>query len=117
MAEHTRNSASGARLAADCKLTQLSHPLQCALLPDPDVTDDQDAEEDEHLEQSEQAKCLELHGPGKEENRLHIEDHKQDGNNIVANGVAASRAVDRINAAFVGQELFAMRIAGPNQLG
>ena len=117
MAEHTRNSASGARLAADCKLTQLSHPLQCALLPDPDVTHDQDAEEDEHLEQSEQAKCLELHGPGKEENRLHIENHEQDGNNIVTNGVAASRPVDRINAAFVGQKFLAMRIAGPNQLG
>jgi hypothetical protein len=41
------------------------HPLQGALFPDPKVANYQDAQEDEHLQQSKQPERLELHGPGK----------------------------------------------------
>jgi hypothetical protein len=41
------------------------HPLQGALFPDPKVANHQDAQEDEHLQQSKQPERLELHGPGK----------------------------------------------------
>src|SRR5579864_35844 len=94
---------------------RLSHPLQRTFLPDPDIANDQDAEEDQHLEQAEQAEGLELHRPRKKEDGLHIEDHKQDGDNVIADGVASTRTVDRIDAAFVGQQLLSMGIVGPNQ--
>src|ERR1700684_4441191 len=55
------------------------HPLQRALLPNPDVSHDQDAEENHHLQQPEQAEQLELHRPGKQEDGLYVEDHEQDG--------------------------------------
>src|ERR1700675_4005811 len=88
-----------------------SHPLQCAFLPDPDVTHDQDAKKDQHFEQPKKAKGFELYSPWEKENGLHVEDHKQDGNNIVANRITASSPVDWINTALVGQKLLTVRIA------
>ena len=40
-------------------------PFERALLPNPDVADDQDCEEDQYLNQAVEAERLELHGPGK----------------------------------------------------
>jgi len=94
----------------------LSHPLQRALLPDPDVTDDQNTEEDQHLQQSEQSKELELYRPRKEKDGLHVEDNEQDGDNVVANGVASAGPVDWINTAFVRKQFLPLRIVRPNQL-
>src|SRR5215467_8785911 len=41
------------------------HPLQRSLDPYPDVAHDQDAEKDQHLDQSEHTQRLELDRPGK----------------------------------------------------
>jgi len=52
------------------------NPLQCALLPYPDVTDDENQQEDQHFGQAKGAQCLEFHCPGKQEDGFHIENNK-----------------------------------------
>src|SRR5579863_4941039 len=99
-------------LTAKCQVLSAAalHPLQCSFSPDPDVPDDQDAEEDEHLNQPECSQRLELHRPRKQKDGLNIENHEQDGNNIVADGVTSSGAVDGIDAALVGHQFRPVRI-------
>src|SRR5213079_3700348 len=89
---------------------------QRALLPNPDVTDDQDHEENQNLNQPEHAKRLELHSPGKKENRLHVEDNKKNGNDVKPDRVASASGIDRIDAAFVGHQLRLARIFRAHQL-
>src|SRR5580700_2848913 len=93
----------------------LLHPLQSAFTPNPDVADDKDAEENEHLNQSEGAERFELHRPGEQKNGFHIEDHEEDGNNVIADGVTATGAIDGIDAAFVGHQFGAIGILRANQ--
>ena len=57
---------------------------------------------------------LELHRPGKKENRFHIEDDEQDGDDVVADGVTSARVVIGIDAALVGHELGAIRTLRAN---
>jgi hypothetical protein len=52
------------------------HPFQRAFAPDPDVTDNQDGEEDEHFNKAEHAEGFELDRPGKQKNGFHIEHYK-----------------------------------------
>src|SRR5438105_2980366 len=49
-------------------------PLQCAFAPGVVITDDEDADEDEHLDQPEQRQLVVDDGPRKQEDRLHVED-------------------------------------------
>src|SRR5260370_26401642 len=85
------------------------HPVERSLLPEPYVADDEDAEKDQHLDQSEAAEGPELNGPWKQENRFHVEDHEQYGDDVITHGVASARAVVGIDAALVGHELDAVR--------
>src|SRR5437879_10472358 len=101
--------------APTCEFGSL-HPLQRALFPNPDVTDDQDHEENQNLNQPEHAKRLELHSPGKKENRLHVEDNKKNGNDVKQDRVAPASRIDRIDAAFVGHQLRLARIFRARQL-
>src|ERR1700730_4379441 len=81
------------------------HPFERSLLPDPYVANDEDAEKDQHLDQSEAAESLELYGPWKQENRFHIEDHEQYGDDVITHGVASAGAVVGIDAALVRHQL------------
>src|ERR1700728_2383455 len=80
-------------------------PFERAFVPYPDVADDQDGEENQHLQQTEGAECLEAYGPGKKKNCFHVEDYEKDGDDVVANSVASASAVDGVDAAFVGHQL------------
>src|ERR1700687_2548210 len=93
------------------------YPFQGAFFPDPDVADDQNEEEDQHFDQSEYAQRFELHRPREQENSLHIEDDEQDGHDVVPNRIAATGAVYRINAAFIGHQFGLAGIVGAHQLG
>src|ERR1019366_10571432 len=65
--------------------------------------------------QSEEPEQLELHRPRKQENRLHIEHHEQDGDNVETNSVAATRVVKRRDAALVRHQLDVVRFSRPDQ--
>src|SRR5271165_4686751 len=93
----------------------LLYPLQGALFPDPDVSHDQDAEKDQHLQQPKQAQQLELHRPGEEEDRLHVEYDKQLAEDIEANRVAAAPTENRREAALGGHQLGFERVLGADQ--
>src|SRR5215469_9616928 len=93
------------------------HPLQRALLPDPDVAHNQDAEENEHLHQAKHSQGFELHRPGKQKNGLDVENYKKDGNDVVANRIATPRPVYRIDAALIRKQLGTMRVLRTNQFG
>src|ERR1019366_362806 len=81
------------------------HPLQRVLLPDPDVSHNQDAEKNQHLQQAKQTQQLELYRPGKQEDGLHVEDHEQNGHDVETDGVAATRAIEGRNPTLVGHQL------------
>jgi hypothetical protein len=93
------------------------HPLQRTFFPDPDVADDQDRDEDQHLEQAEQTEGLELHRPGKEEDRFHVEHDEKNRDDVITHRVAAARIVDGINAALVRHQFSLARILRPDELG
>src|SRR5438552_17059072 len=116
---HLKGRASlgwaGGSTPPTCEFGSL-HPLQRALFPNPDVTDDQDHEENQHLNQPEHAERLEFHRPGKKENRLHVEDHKKNGDNVKPDRVAPASGIDRIDAAFVGHQLRLARVFRAHQL-
>src|SRR5580765_3009524 len=109
------------RLSAERKLrcasAALSHPFQCAFFPNPDISNDQDRQEDQHLQQSKKAKSFELHSPGKQKDRFHIKDHEQDRDDVVADGVAPAGVVNGVDATLVGHKLGLAGIVGPYQLG
>src|SRR5581483_6030008 len=77
------------------------HPFQSAFFIYPDVSDNQDGKKHNHLDQPEKAQHFELNRPREEENGFYVEDHKQDGDDVVAHRVAAARFHLRINAAFI----------------
>jgi len=52
------------------------NPLECALLPDPNIAEHQDSEEDQHLYEPVRPKLFELHCPWEEEDCLHVENYK-----------------------------------------
>src|SRR5256885_8476002 len=106
---------AGGAPAPTCEFASL-HPLQRALFPNPDVTDDQDHEENQNLNQPEHAERFGLHCPGKKENCLHVEDHKKNGDDVKPDRVASTSGIDRIDAAFVGHQLRLARIFGAHQL-
>src|SRR5690348_2223926 len=92
-------------------------PLQSALLPDPDVSNDEDGKENTHLQQPEKAESLELNRPRKQEDSLHIKYHEQDGHNIKADGVSAAGIVFRCDAALVRHQLRWLRVFRPHKFG
>jgi hypothetical protein len=101
----------------EAQLARLSDPLQRAFLPNPDVSHDQDAQEDQHLKQAEQAERLELDRPREKKDGLDVEDHEQDGDNVITDRVAPTSTVDRVNPALVRHELGAVGIVRTNQAG
>src|SRR5215831_4205002 len=99
-------------MLAEAKL----YPFERALLPDPDVTDDQDGEEDQHLKKTEQSERFELYGPGEEEDRFHVEHHKENGDDVETHRISSARVVHGIDAALVGHQLGLVGIIGAHQL-
>lgn len=93
------------------------NPFEGALLPDPDVADDQDGEEDQHLEEAKQAERLELDGPGEEKDRFDIKHHEKNSDNVKAHRISAACVVDGIDAALIGHQLGFIWIVGPDQFG
>ena len=67
------------------------NPIERAALPQPDVAHDQDAQEDEHLDQAKESQDVVLNSPRKQINRLDVEDDKENGDEVIAHGVAAAR--------------------------
>src|SRR5215210_7974134 len=63
-------------------------PFQPALAPGVDVADEQDHDEGDHLQQPVEAELVERDGPGVEEDRLDVEDHEEDGDDVEAGRVA-----------------------------
>jgi len=92
-------------------------PIRVRPFPYPDITDHQDAEENQHLRQAESAEGFEPYRPGKQENGLHIEDHKEYRDNVI--GVRYSARVtfqwDRCRTRKAST--FLSRIVGTHQLG
>ena len=90
-------------------------PIQGALLYDPNITNDQDSEKDQHFNQAEQTELAVNDGPGKEKNRLHIEDYEKDRHHVVTGRVALPSIGIRIDAALVRGELALAARAWPDE--
>jgi len=78
-----------------------SFPLQRAFAPDVDQAHRQDADEHQHLHESEPPQGLEDHGPGIEENCFNVEHDEEHGDDIEAHRVAAAGVADGVHAALV----------------
>ena len=84
-----------------------SGQVECALFVEPDVSDEEDTEKNEHGGQGERGKMLrepgaKQDGPGKKKDGFHIEDHEEHANDVEAGGVTAASGGFREDAAFVG---------------
>ena len=69
------------------------------------------------LNQPEYAEGFEPYRPRKQEHRFHIEDNKQNGDDVKANRIASRRVVIRIDAALVRHELCAIGTLRANDSG
>src|SRR4051794_32474161 len=85
--------------------SRLLHPLERALLPRVVVTDNQDEDEHQHLDEAEQPQPVENHRPWKHKYSLDVENHEQHRDEIVADAVPVARIRDRLDSAFVRLEL------------
>src|SRR6266446_10971731 len=83
-----------------------SGEIERALLVEPAVSDQEDAEKNKHREQCEGSKMLskpraKQDGPGNKKDSFHFEDHEEHGNDVEAGGVTSAGAGFRKDAAFV----------------
>src|SRR6266850_337603 len=84
-------------------------PFQCAFAPRVIVTNYQNTDEDKHLNQRKfcEGKIVahENDGPWQQKDRLHVEDQKQHGDDIVTNRESRMRVRSRIDATLVWPHL------------
>jgi hypothetical protein len=66
--------------------SSLLSPVQCLPFPDVEVSQHQDHQKDEHLDQPEETELVEEDRPGKKKDRLNIENHEENGDQKVTNG-------------------------------
>jgi len=91
-------------------------PAQCVFLVGPNVTSKQNCQKNRDLRDSKPTKLFVAYSPREKKDRLHVKDHKQDGDQVKPNGMAAARAGRDGNAAFVN---FLLHLTGgtwPQQL-
>src|SRR5258706_113276 len=111
--EHVVDLRDDEALLGNAAFSHLSLPFERPLLPLVDEADDEDTEEHDHRDQAEPADVLEHDRPGKEEGDLEIEEDEEDGDQVVAHVELHARVLERLETAFVGGELLAVRILRP----
>src|ERR1039457_4004509 len=94
-----------------------SYPLQSPFLVSPDVPDNQDGQEYRHLRHPKPTQGPVPDRPRKQEDGFHVEDHKQNGNDVKPYRVAPARVRSGLDAAFVRLQLGAERGRRAYQLG
>src|SRR5688572_26258141 len=82
-----------------------SRPVEGALLNNPNIADDQNAEEHQHLDQAEQRELFVNNRPRKQENSLNIKDDEQNSHDVVTDRIPLARIRIRIDAAFIWRQL------------
>src|SRR5688572_25881448 len=82
-----------------------SRPVEGALLNNPNVSDDQNTEKHEHLDQTEQRELFVNDCPGKQEHSFHIENDKQNRDDVVTDRIAFAGIRLRIHTALVRRQL------------
>ena len=83
-----------------------SGQVERALFVKPDVSDEENAEKNEHGEQREGSQMrgkprAEQDGPGKKKDGFHVEDHEQHADDVEAGGITAASTGFREDAAFI----------------
>src|SRR5512135_512450 len=101
------------RLSTRPMRSPVLRPVQGLALPAVEVAHDQDDQEDQHLDEPEEAEPVEHDRPGEEEDRLHVEDDEEDGDQEVPYGEAGVEGRGRgLDAALVGLELRRVGFSG-----
>src|SRR6266849_5306752 len=76
-----------------------SDPFEGALLVGPDIAHNQDRQEDHHFRHAEPSQRLVPYGPREQKYGFHIEDDKQDGDDVEAYGIPSARIRGGLDAA------------------
>src|SRR5437763_15083289 len=91
-----------------------SDPTEDALTPGVEESEGEDHDEDEHLDEAEHVVDLEPSGPWKDEDGLHVEQHEQHGEDVVADLALGPPEADGIDARLVVEVLRGLRSGGPD---
>src|SRR6266849_2769608 len=83
--------ASSSRLVTNPASPDMSLPVQSAIVPSVEEPYHEDPQKDHHLSQARAAKATIYHGPGVQENELHVEQDKQNGREVELDRQAADR--------------------------
>src|SRR6266498_1089440 len=110
-------STSSRMLTAKASLGKLSRPLEHLLSVRVQQPQGQDEHEDGHLHDCLVAQALEDGGPGEQEHALHVEDHEQEGVDVVTDLGLRPPLADRVDAALVGGQLLGERAMGGDDPG
>src|SRR5215203_644178 len=93
------------------------HPAQYALAPRIHEAKEQDEHEDTHLDQTEARVPLELSRPREDEDRFDVENHEEQGKDVVADLALRPSLAHRIDAALVGDQLLERRLVRSDECG
>src|SRR6185503_6693256 len=82
-----------------------AHPFQVSLAPDVGERHHEDADEHQALGEGEEPELAEDHGPGQQEDRLHVEDDEDEGEDVETDVELDPGRARGVLAALVGREL------------
>jgi hypothetical protein len=97
-------------------------PIECALLDDVNVPDEQQCDEDHHLDVNEVAiaarrKCFEDDCPGNQKNYFNVEEDEEHRNQVKLDREPLARRTHRVLAALIRHQLGARALALADELG
>src|SRR4051812_1022139 len=90
-------------------------PAQDAFTPRVKESEGEDHDEDEHLDESEHVVDLEADGPGEDEDSLHVEQHEQHGEDVVADLALRPSGAHRVDPGLVVQVLVRLGASGADE--
>ena len=90
-------------------------PLQVAFPPDVGVSNQENPEEDDHLDEGKPPKRLEDQGPREQHDHFDIEDQENQRNDIEADVEADASVADRRLSALIGGEFARIRTVWPQE--
>src|SRR3954447_14970846 len=86
-----------------------SDPTKDAFTPGVEESEGEDHDEDQHLDEAEDVVDLESRGPRKDEHCLHVEQHEQDGEDVVADLALRPSEAHRVDTRLVVEVLRRLR--------
>src|SRR3954454_2187409 len=90
-------------------------PTEHTLAPGVEQAQGEDGDEDQHLDETEHVVGLEVDGPREDEHGLDVEQHEEQGEDVVADLALGPAGADRVDPGLIGDVLLGLRTGRPHE--